>query len=47
MTVEELMNKYAGAYDSDFEVPEESSEDDSDAESSGVFSCSYPFFLGK
>ncbi|XP_035827815.1 helicase domino isoform X2 [Aplysia californica] len=33
MSVEELMKKYAGAYDSDFEMPEESSgEEDSDDE---------------
>ena len=40
MSVEELMKKYAGAYDSDFEVPEESSaeEDDSeDDDSSGIW----------
>ncbi|XP_022342498.2 helicase domino-like isoform X2 [Crassostrea virginica] len=33
MTMEELYQKYAGAYDSDFEMPEEDEEEDSDEES--------------
>ena len=32
MSVEELMKKYSGAYDSDFEMPQESSEDDASEE---------------
>ena len=36
MTVEELMSKYAGAYDSDFDMPEQSSEEEgTDNETSG------------
>lgn len=32
MSMEDLINKYGGAYDSDFEMPENDSESDCDTE---------------
>ena len=32
MSIDELRKKYAGAYDSDFEMPEESEEEESSSE---------------